>query len=122
MTGVICIRNNTAVMVRSYKSAANGRPMMKDAAMVDGTNVTNSMYMNGKLYCSYRRKLTVPSGSEDYMLDLTTNRIPMWAAGPNSMETPGLIIKHPDDQRSDNPQVMDIRFQPQVKNKIASYH
>ena len=115
MTGVICIKNDTMVMVRSYKSAGNGVPTMKDPGMVDGTNVIGSISMDGKLYCSYRRKLTVPSGSEEYMLDLTTNRRPMWAAGPNS--SPGMIGKHPDNRRSNNAPVMDIRFQAQVKNR-----
>ena len=114
MTGVICIKNDTMVMVRSYKSAANGVPMMKDPAMVDGTNVTNSISMDGKLYCSYRRKLTVPPGSQEYMLNLTTNIRPMWAAGPN--QSPGMIGKHPDNLRSNNTPAIDIRFQAQVKN------
>lgn len=115
MTGVICIENGTMVMVQSYKSTQNGVPTMKDVEMVDGTNVTSKISMDGKLYCSYRRKLTVPQGSEEYMLDLTTNRRPMWAAGPNP--SPGMIGKHPDDRRSNNSPVMDIRFQAPVKNK-----
>lgn len=119
MTGVICIKNDMMVMVRSYKSAANGVPMMKDPAMVDGTNVTNSISMDGKLYCSYRRKLTVPAGSEDYMLDLTTSKRPMWAAG--QVSTSGMIMKHPDNLRSNNTPAIDIQFQAQVRTTIF-YH
>ena len=111
MTGVICIKNDTMVMVRSYKSAGNGVPTMKDTDMVDGINVTNKISMDGKLYCRYRRKLTVPVGSEEYMLNLTTNTRPMWAAGPN--QSPGMIQKH--TLRSNNTPAIDIRFAAQVK-------
>ena len=114
MKGVICIKDNmNTVKVQSYMAPSNTRPQMKD--LVTGTNLTNTTYMNSKLYCSYRRKLTVPSGSEDYMLDLTTDRYPMWAAGPNI--SPGLIRMH--DVRSINPQIMDLRFAPQVSNRIT---
>lgn len=113
MRGVICIKdNNNMVKVQSYMATRNGSPQMKD--VVNGTTVTNTTYMNSKLYCSYRRKLTVPPGSENYMLDLTTDRIPMWAAGPN--DSPGVIAVH--DLRSMNPQIMDIRFIFQVIKNI----
>ena len=113
MTGVICIKDsNNMVKVQSYMATGNASPQMKD--VVAGTNVTNTTYMNNALYCSYRRKLTVPSGSENYMLDLTTDRYPMWAAGPNA--SPGVIRVH--DLRSMNPEIMDIRFIFQVIIKI----
>ena len=105
------------VMVQSYKSTQNGLPMMKDP--VSGTNVTNRVSMDGKLYCSYRRKLTVPAGSEDYMLDLTTSKRPMWAAG--QVSTSGMIMKHPDNLRSNNTPAIDIQFQAQVRTTIF-YH
>ena len=113
MKGVICIKdNNDMVKVQSYMATGNSRPQMVD--VVAGTNVTNTTYMNGKLYCSYRRKLTVPSGSEDYMLDLTIDRYPMWAAGPNA--SPGMIAKH--NVIGKNSEITDIRFIFQVINKI----
>ena len=88
MKGVVCIKdNNDMVKVQSYMATGNSRPQMVD--VVAGTNVTNTTYMNSTLYCSYHRKLTVPSGSEDYMLDLTTDRFLMWGLGPNNC--PGMI-------------------------------
>ena len=105
------------VMVQSYKSTQNEAPMMKDP--VSGTNVTNRVSMDGKLYCSYRRKLTVPAGSEDYMLDLTTNQRPMWAAGPASSSR--MIMKHPDGLRSNNTSPLNIQFQAQVKTTILDH-
>ena len=114
MKGVICIKdNNNIVKVQSYMATGDARPQMKD--LVTGTNATNTTYMNNKLYCSYRRKLTVPSGSENYMLDLSTNSYPMWATGPNL--SPGLIDMH--DRRSLNPELRDRRFIFQVINKIG---
>ena len=113
MKGVICIKDNSdMVRVQSYMAIGNSRPEMVD--VVNGTNVTNTTIMDNKLYCSYRRKLTVPSGSEDYMLDLTTNRYTMWAAGPNG--TNGMIAQH--DVFSQNPIIRDIRFIFQVISKI----
>ena len=114
MRGVICIKDsNNMVKVQSYMATGNSRPQMVD--VVPGTNVTNTTYMDSRLYCSYRRKLTVPSGSENYMLDLTTDRYPMWAAGPNV--SPGVIDVH--NVRSMNPQIRDIRFIFQVTNTIT---
>ena len=101
------------VRVQSYAAAGNSTPQMVD--VVPGTNVTNTTIMDSKLYCSYRRKLTVPSGSETYMLDLTTDRYPMWGSGPNA--SPGMIRVH--SEKSPEPKIMDLRFLFQVANKIA---
>ena len=101
------------VKVQSYMATGNSLPQMVD--VVAGTNITNTTYMNSKLYCSYRRKLIVPSGSEDYMLDLTTNRIPMWGSGPNNLQ--GQIAQH--SEKSQEPQVMDLRFLFQVINRVT---
>ena len=90
--------------------------MMAD--IMNGTTVINSLYMNGKLYCSYRRKLAVPSGSENYMTDLRTNNsYPMWAAGP--LNEQGMIRQH--TVRITPPMKLDIRFQPQVLNYIILF-
>ena len=94
-------------MIRSFSASGRSAPMMAD--IMNGTTVTNMLYMNNKLYCSYRRKLTVPSGSGDYMLDLTTNNnYPMWGAGP--LNGQGGIGKH--TRRTNPPITLDVRFQP----------
>ena len=104
------------VKVQSYMATNFTRPQMVD--VVNGTNVTNTTYIDNKLYCSYRRKLTVPSGSENYTLDLTTNSYPMWGSGPNV--SPGLIKKH--DEKSPDPQIIDLRFLFQVTNTITLFY
>ena len=81
--------------------------MMAD--IINGITVIDATYMNNKLYCSYRRKLAVPLGSEDYMFDLRTNNsYPMWAAGP--LNPQGMIAQH--DIRIKPPMILDVRFQP----------
>ena len=113
MKGVLCWNNNNIVMVRSFSASGRSTPSMAD--IMNGTTVTNRLYMNNKLYCSYRRKLAVPSGSEDYMTDLRTDSsYPMWAAGP--LNGQGMIQQH--TVRIAPPVKLDIRFQPQVLNYI----
>ena len=107
MKGVLCWNNNGMVIVRSFNASEQSTPMMTD--IINGTTVINTSYMNNKLYCSYRRKLTVPSGSGDYMFDLTTNNsYPMWAAGPLNVQ--GGIRQH--TIRIMPPMILDVRFQP----------
>ena len=108
MKGVLCWNNNGMVMVRSFNASMRSTPMMAD--IMNGTTVTNMSYMSNKLYCSYRRKLAVPSGSGDYMFDLTTNSYPMWAAGP--LNAQGGIARH--DIRIAPPMILDVRFQPNI--------
>ena len=95
------------VIVRSFSASGRSAPMMAD--IMNGTVVTKKLYVGNKLYCSYRRKLAVPSGSGDYMFDLTTdNNYPMWAAGPLNMQ--GGIRQH--DIRITPLVKLDVRFQP----------
>ena len=117
MKGVLCWNNNSMVIVRSFNASGQSRPMMAD--IINGTTVIDKTYMNNKLYCSYRRKLAVPLGSEDYMFDLRTNNsYPIWAAGQLNQQ--GMIAQH--NIRIAPPMILDVRFQAQVLNYLFYFH
>ena len=71
---------NNAVIVRSFQAPGRFTPNLKTTVAI-GTTVLYSSYTNRMLYCSFRRNLTVPRESLDYMLDLNQNQYAVWASG-----------------------------------------
>ena len=57
------------------------RPKFKNS-LVAGTKLLYKSYQSNKIFCSFRRKVVSPSGSELYMLDLSQNQHAVWAMGP----------------------------------------
>ena len=105
MTGVICYKYNNDVMVTSFMSATQGRPALK-GNLTKGTMLQYKSYGNGMLHCSFRRRVTVPQGSEMYMLDLSENQYALWAVGPLAPDN--LPAKH--EYIGATPEPIDIRI------------
>ena len=81
------------------------RPKFKNS-LVAGTKLLYKSYQSNKVFCSFRRKVVSPSGSELYMLDLSQNQHAVWAMGPlNDENLPGT---HTFRDASGQP--IDIRF------------
>ena len=105
MTGVICYKYNNDVMVTSFMSAGRERPALK-GNLTEGTMLQYKSYGNGMLHCSFRRRVTVPQGSEMYMLDLSENQHALWAVGPLAQDN--LPAKHKYIGKT--PEPIDIRI------------
>ena len=82
------------------------RPIFKNS-LVAGTKLLYKSYQSNKVFCSFRRKVMTPSGSELYMHDLSQNQHAIWAMGPldNGDNLPG---RHSFRDASREP--IDIRF------------
>ena len=93
-------------MVTSFLANARVRPTLK-GNLAEGTMLQYKSYGNGMLHCSFRRSVTVPQGSELYMLDLSENQYSLWAEGPLSQQD-NLPAIH--SFRAVTPQPIDIRF------------
>ena len=68
-------------MVTSFLANGRVRPTLK-GSLTEGTMLQYKSYGNGMLHCGFRRSVTVPQGSELYMLDLSENQYALWAVGP----------------------------------------
>lgn len=110
---MICILQNNAVSVRSFQAPRRALPYLKTNVAV-GTTVLYSSYTVGRLYCSFRRKLTVPPESFNYMLDLSQNLYAVWASG-NAVN--GLPAFH-SQYFGSSPNTINIQFDP---NPVSLY-
>ena len=81
------------------------RPTFKNN-LIAGTKLLYKSYQSDKLFCSFRRKVMTPNGSELYMLDLSQNQHAIWAMGP--LEDDNLPGLHSFRAVSGAP--IDIRF------------
>ena len=50
---------------------------------MNGTMSMGISYTNNRLICKYRRKLSVPAGSEGFMASLETNLFAIWGTSAN---------------------------------------
>ena len=60
-----------------------GRNISLNGGLVNGTISMGISYINNRLICKYRRTLTVPAGSEQYMRSLETLTFPVWGNSDN---------------------------------------
>lgn len=81
--GVACINSNGKVQLRSQKATSTKAPDMPiGSGLVKGNTVISTGIKDGVTFCKFTRTLTVPTGSEDYMYDLSnTNRFAVLASG-----------------------------------------
>ena len=85
--------------------------MLKNISLITGTKLLYKSYQSGQVFCSFRRKVMTPSGSEMYMLDLLQNQHAIWAMGPLAQDNlPGV---HSFRATSGRP--IDIRFMVCIK-------
>lgn len=99
--------------VTSFRALGRFRPTFNSNSLVAGTELLYKSYQSGQLFCSFRRKVVTPSGSELYMLDLSQNQHAIWAMGPLAVDNlPG---RHSFRSASGKP--IDIRFMV-CKNRI----
>ena len=115
MTGVICYKYNSDVMVTSFMSAGTERPTLK-GNLTEGTMLQYKSYGNGMLHCSFRRSVMVPQVSEMYMHDLSENQYALWAVG--SLANDSLPAKH--QSVGTTPQPIDIQFM--VRQKLHEWY
>ena len=105
-TGVICYKYRNDVRVTSFRATERMRPTFNNNGLIAGTKLLYKSYQSGQLFCSFRRRVVTPSGSELYMLDLSQNQHAIWAMGPLAKDNlPG---QHPF--RASSGQPIDIRF------------
>ena len=94
------------VKVVSFRATGQIRPMLKNISLIAGTKLLYKSYQSGQVFCSFRRKVMTPSGSEMYMLNLLQNQHAVWAMGPLAEDNlPG---RHTFTAASGRP--IDIRF------------
>ena len=104
---MICILQNNAVNVRSFHAPRRALPNLKTTVAV-GTTVLYSSYTIGRLYCSFRRKLSVPPESFNYMLDLNQNQYAVWASGNAFNGIPAFHSQY----FGSSPNTINIQFEP----------
>ena len=75
----------------SFQAPRKALPKLKENVAV-GTMLLFSSYNSGKLYCSFRRKLTVSAENSDYMLDLNHNQYAIWASGGVNKFIPHILV------------------------------
>ena len=93
------------VKVTSFRATGRIRPTFKNS-LIAGTKLLHKSYQSGQVFCSFRRKVMTPSGSELYMLDLSQNQHAIWAMGP--LKDDNLPGTHTFRAASGAP--IDIRF------------
>ena len=99
--------------VTSFRALGRFRPTFNSNSLVAGTELLYKSYQSGQLFCSFRRKVVTPNGSDFYMLDLSQNQHAIWAMGPLAGDNlPG---RHSFRAASGEP--IDIRFMV-CKNRI----
>ena len=92
--------------VTSFRAWGRLRPLFNNNSLVAGTKLLHKSYQSGQVFCSFRRKVMTPNGSELYMLDLSQNQHAIWGMGPLARDNlPG---KHFFRAASGEP--IDIRF------------
>ena len=92
--------------VTSFRATGRIRPTFNNNGLVTGTKLLYKSYQSGQVFCSFRRKVMTPSGSEMYMLNLLQNQHAIWAMGPLAGDNlPG---EHTFRAASGKP--IDIRF------------
>lgn len=92
--------------VTSFKATGRFRPTFNNNGLVAGTRLLYKSYQSGQAFCSFRRKVMTPNGSETYMLDLTQNQHAIWAMGPLA----GDNLPGEHKFRSVSGEPIDIRF------------
>ena len=66
---------------------------MLNGSLVDGNTLLGISNENNRLICKYRRMVTVPTGSSDYMASLETPKYAIWATS-NNMNSAGRPAQH----------------------------
>ena len=102
--------------VTSFRATGPIRPSFKDN-LVAGTNLLYKSYHSDKVFCSFRRKIMTPDGSETYMLDLSQNQHAVWAMGP--LGDDNLPVLHNFKAASGGP--IDIRFMVCKKSVVLGF-
>lgn len=80
----MCINNDGDVKLSSRNTSIRILPSAPTAPRSDpvpGNTVIFTRSMDSIITCQFSRTLDVPSGSEDFMYDLNTNRYAVYAAG-----------------------------------------
>ena len=66
--------------ISSFRVFARIPPLL-NKGLIAGTTLLYKSYESGQVFCSFRRKVITPRGSELFMLDLSQNRFALWAMG-----------------------------------------
>ena len=106
--GVIFLLRNNEVNVVSFQAPRRVTPDLKEDLAV-GTTLLYSSYTDARLYCSFRRKLTVKTENSDFTLDLRQNQYAIWASG--NVNNNGTPTSHTTYFGS-SPATINIRFEP----------
>ena len=101
----MCYKYGNDVKVTSFRAAGRIPPTYKNS-LIAGTKLLYKSYQSGQVFCSFRRKVMAPSGSEMYMLDLSQNQHAIWAMG--SLAENNMPDMHAFRSASGEP--IDIRF------------
>lgn len=110
------VKSDNEVIVTSFMATGASRPTLKgDLAM--GNMKIAASYENGVLRCSFRRTITVPSGSEMWMVDLSQPQYTLWAEG-NVMND--VIQNHTPNNRQQSNGKIDLQFKYMVRWKNFS--
>ena len=78
--GVVCHFDGSSVQLKSFHTTKNTRPTLQQLA--DGYNL-NDAYKTSQnsIVCKFNRSVTVPSGSENFMYDVTDGLHQLYAYG-----------------------------------------
>lgn len=77
---MVCSNNASAIQLKSFASPNNIKPNLEDLA--NGYNLVSSYTTESNaVVCEFNRDLSVPSGSENLMLDLNSPVHVLYAAG-----------------------------------------
>ena len=66
--------------ISSFRVFARIPPLL-NKGLIPGTTLLYKSYESGQVFCSFRRKVITPRGSELFMLDLSQNQFALWAMG-----------------------------------------
>ena len=66
--------------ISSFRVFARIPPLL-NKGLIAGTTLLYKSYESGRVFCSFRRKVITPRGSELFMLDLSQNQFALWAMG-----------------------------------------
>ena len=104
---MICFLRNNEVNVVSFQAPRRVLPNLKEDLAV-GTMLLHSSYTSGRLYCSFRRKVSVSPENSNYTLDLSENQYAIWASGNVNNGVPAFHSQY----FGASPDTIDIRLEP----------
>ena len=105
--------------IAGFRALGQFRPTFNNV-LISGTKLLQNSYQSGRVFCSFRRKVLIPSGIELYMLEISQNQHAIWAmillAGDN------LLRRHTFRAASGQP--IDMKFmicKRRVELRLKSY-